>query len=223
MLSSPHTVTVELEIPEPKPVHVDPGQSALVIIDMQNEFCKPEGLMSLSPRRTAVVKPIQAFLGRCRAAGIPLIYVQSIRDPDSPEFAVFGLTPYVLRGSWGAQIADELAPVPGEVVVEKNSHDCFNHTRMEQVLAEKGITPCEWTVIVVGLGLTNCVSCAVSGFSVRNYRVVLPMDCTASRTREEELCQYQRFMQAGYAYNVTLTVSHMLAIGAKTPIGAPAG
>jgi hypothetical protein len=47
---------------------------------------------------------------------------------------------------------------------------------------------------------------------VRNYRVALPMDCTASATREEELCQYQRFMQLGYSYNVTLTESPLIEL-----------
>jgi len=213
--SSPRTVTIELEVPKPKPLHLDPGKTALVVIDMQNDFCKMEGLMSMTPRRRAVVKPIQALLARCRRAAMPVIYLQSIRDPHSPEFTVFGLQPFLLRGSWGAQIAEELVPLPGEAIVEKNSHDCFNNTRMEAVLGEKQIGP-EWNVVVVGLGLTNCVGCAVAGFSVRHYRnVVLPMDCTASRTMEEELCQYQRYMQIGYSYNVTLTVSQMLTIGTE--------
>lgn len=212
MDSQAKTVVLELKVPEAKPVTVDPRRTALVIVDMENEFCKPEGLTYLSPRRGAVVQPIQRLLERCRAARVPIIFVQSIRDPDMPEFTVFGRRPYILRGTWGAQIAEELTPLPGEEVVEKNSHDCFNHTRMEDVLAEKRITPCDWTVIVVGLGLTNCVGCAVSGFSVRNYWVLLPMDCTASKSREEEICQYQRFMQDGFSYNVTLTTSDLIRI-----------
>jgi nicotinamidase-related amidase len=144
---------------------------------------------------------------------MPVIFVQSIRDPHSPEFTVFGLKPSILRGTWGSQIAEELTPLPEEPIVEKNSHDCFNNTRMEQLLAAKGIVPCEWTIIVVGLGLTNCVGCAISGFSVRAYWVVVPMDCTASQNYEEEICQ--RFMQQGYSYNVALTRSDLLEIAVR--------
>lgn len=220
-MPSSRTVKVELEVPQPKAVQLDPGKTALVIVDMVNDFCTAEGVMSMSPRRVAVVKPIKALLARCRKAGMPVIHVQSIRDSDAPEFTRFGLKPFVLRGSWGARITDELVPLPHEAVVEKNSHDCFNSTRMEAVLAEREITPAEWSIVVVGLGLTNCVGCAVTGFSVRHYRnVLIPMDCTASRTAEEDLCQYQRYLQNGYSYNVTLTLSDMLTIGAETPATA---
>ena len=83
---------------------------------------------------------------------------------------------------------------------------------MERVLADRGIRPSDWSVIVVGIGLTNCVSCAVSGFSVRQYRTLLPMNCTASASWEEDLCNYARYMQAGYSYNVTLTASDLIEI-----------
>jgi nicotinamidase-related amidase len=221
MSPSPRTVSVELEVPEPKAVRLNPKKSALVIIDMVNDFCTAEGMMSMSARRVAVVKPIKALLARCRKAGIPVIHVQTVRDPDAPEFTRFGLKPFVMRGTWGAQIVDELTPLPSETVVEKNSHDCFNATRMEEVLAQKGISPADWSIVVVGLGLTNCVGCAVSGFSVRHYsNVLLPMDCTASRTAEEELCQFQRYLQIGYSYNVTLTQSDMLTLGVETRVAA---
>lgn len=216
MASYSRTEAVELNVPDPVPIIVDPNTAALVVVDMQNDFCRPEGaLYSGAPRRDAVVQPIQRLLKRCRDAGLPRIFVQSIRYPDSPEFTVFGHKPHLLHSTWGSEYIEELAPVQGEVVVEKNSHDPFYNTRMEQALANMGIAPCKWTILVVGLGLTNCVGCTISGFSVRNYWVVVPMDCTASRTYEEELSQYQRFMQAGYSYNVALTSSDLIEIAAR--------
>jgi len=219
MNAQPRKVLVELSVPEPAAVTVDSTLTALVIIDMQNDFAKPDGVSRLHPRREKVIGPIQQLLARCREAEMPVIYVQSLRDPDSPEFRMFGVRPFVLRGTWGAQIVDELLPLPGEPVVEKNSHDPFAYTRMERVLAERGIRPSDWTVIVVGLGLTNCVSCAVSGFSVRQYRVLLPMDCTASASWEEDLCNYARYLQGGYSYNVTLTASELIEIDKRPRLG----
>ncbi len=219
MNAQPKKVMVELSVPEPVAVAVDPSLTALVIIDMQNDFAKPGGVSQLHPRRQAVIAPIQGLLARCREAGMPVIYVQSIRDPESPELRVFGVKPFVMRGSWGAQIVDELQPLPGEPVVEKNSHDPFAYTRMERVLADRGIRPSDWSVIVVGLGLTNCVSCAVSGFSVRQYRTLLPMNCTASASWEEDLCNYARYMQGGYSYNVTLTASELIEIAGRPLVG----
>lgn len=212
MDSERKTVTVELEVPEPQSVSVDPRKTALVIVDMENDFCRAEGSNPPTTRAVAVIQPIQRLLQRCREMGIEVIYVQSIRDPHSPELVIFGHHPFVMRGTWGSQIIAELMPLPGEPVIEKNSHDCFCRTRMEHLLAEKGIDASTWTIIVTGLGLTNCAGCAISGFSVRQYRVMVPMDCTASRTWEEELCQYQRFLQRGYSYNVTLTRSDLIEI-----------
>ena len=219
MNAEPKKAIVELSVPEPVGVTVDPSLTALVIIDMQNDFAKSGGVSQLHPRREAVIAPIQGLLARCREAGMPVIYVQSIRDPESPELRVFGVKPFVMRGSWGAQIVDELQPLPDEPVVEKNSHDPFAYTRMERILADRGIRPSDWTVIVVGLGLTNCVSCAVSGFSVRQYRTLLPMNCTASASWEEDLCNYARYMQAGYSYNVTLTASELIEIAGRPLVG----
>src|SRR4051812_2698394 len=96
------TVTLELLLPQPQPITVDPAKTALMIIDMENAFAKPEGVTYGSPRRGAVIGPIQALLGRCREAGLPVIYVQSIRYPDSPEFTVFGKPPFILSGTWGS-------------------------------------------------------------------------------------------------------------------------
>ncbi len=223
MAHQPDTVTLTLPVPRPQPWTVHPRHTALVIIDMENDFAKPEGIAYLSPRRGAVIRPIARLLARCRETALPVIYVQSIRDPDAPEFRVYGVRPFILRRTWGSQIVDELTPHPGEPVIEKNSHDPFSHTLLEPLLAERGITAPDWTIVVVGLGLANCVNCAVSGFSVRHYRVLLPMDCTAAASYEQELCLYQRFMQAGYSYNVTLTRSDLIAIADPAPIAAAAG
>jgi nicotinamidase-related amidase len=218
----PRKVMVELTVPEAQAVTVDPSTTALVIIDMQNDFARPDGVASLHARREQVIGPIQRLLARCREAAMPVIYVQSIRDLDSPEFRIFGKRPFVLRGTWGAHIVKELTPLPTEPVVEKNSHDPFVYTRLERVLADRGIRPSDWTVIVVGLGLTNCVACAVSGFSVRQYRVLLPMDCTASASWEEDVCNFARYLQGGYSYNVTLTESERIKIAADAFVAVPA-
>jgi len=222
MNAMPKKAMVELSVPEPVAVTIDPSTAALVIIDMQNDFAKSGGVSQLHPRREAVIAPIRGLLARCREAAMPIVYVQSIRDPESPELRVFGVKPFVMRGSWGAQIVDELQPLPGEPLVEKNSHDPFAYTRMERVLADRGIRPRDWTIIVVGLGLTNCVSCAVSGFSVRQYRTLLPMDCTASASWEEDLCNYARYMQPGYSYNVTLTASELIEVASGPLVGVGA-
>ena len=144
---------------------------------------------------------------------------RSVRDEGHPEFSVFKFDEHLIRGSWGAEYCEEIAPRPGEPVVDKQCHDCFSHTEMEAVLARLGIRPCEYTVIVTGVALDVCVSHAVLGFSVRDYWVAVPMDTTASHTEQAEVVAYQKFMHSAYAYNVGITRSDLIEF--RPGVGAP--
>jgi hypothetical protein len=77
-------------------------------------------------------------------------------------------------------------------------------------------------VLVVGLGLANCVGCAIAGFSVRNYWVVVPMNCTASKAWEDDVVQYQRWMGSAWSHNVRLTRSDLVELTAGARQGAGA-
>src|SRR5436305_73687 len=121
--------------------------------------------------------PIAGLLDRARAAGVPVIYVHSVREATNPEFTVFNVDEHLMRGSWGAEYCEEIAPQPGEPIVDKQCHDCFARTEMEGVLARLGIHALDHTVIVTGVALDVCVSHAALGFSVRDYFVAVPMDC----------------------------------------------
>ena len=74
-------------------------------------------------------------------------------------------------------------------------------------------------VIVTGVALDVCVSHAVLGFSVRDYWVAVPMDCTASRTEDAEVVAYQHFMHSAYEYNLALTRSDLIEL--RPGVGAP--
>jgi ureidoacrylate peracid hydrolase len=213
-------VTIRLPAPETRALALDPQHTALVVVDVENEFLRPGGRRYMGERGERILAPLASLLGRARAAGVPIIYVHSVRERDNPEFTVFKVDEHLLRGSWGAEYCEEIAPQPGEPVVDKECHDCFNHTELEAVLARLGIRPCEYTVIVTGVALDVCVSHAALGFSVRDYWVAVPMDCVASRTEEAEIVAYQHFMHSAYAYNVALTRSDMIEFRAGA--GAPA-
>src|ERR1043165_8591995 len=84
-----------------------------------------------------------------------------------------------------------LEPLPGEAVVQKTSHDCFYKTTMESVLDKLDLRSCRDTIVVTGIGSSNCVYHAVIGFHIRNYFVVVPEDCihgvaAHSQPRSEE-------------------------------------
>ncbi len=213
------TANVQLRMPEPRALALDPRHAAVLVIDLENEFLRPAGRSYLGARAERILGPVAALLARARGAGVPVVYSHSVREPQDPEFTVFKRGEALLRGSWGAEFCAEIAPQPDEPIVEKRSHDCFNHTEMEATLERLGIRPCTHTVIVVGVGIQVCVWCAVRGLSVRDYWAAVPMDCVAGGSPEVELVTYQHLMHPAYAYNVALTRSDLIAF--HPGLGAP--
>jgi nicotinamidase-related amidase len=219
---------LEFDFPEPVRATLNPAVSTLIVVDMQNEYCRPEGLR-YNPRTDSIIPNLRSLLNGTREAGAKVIFVQSVRANDAIEFTVFGRKRALLEGSWNAEIVDDLAPMPHEPVVQKHSHDCFNHTGLDSLLEELGMRPGVDNVLVTGVATSGCVSCAISGFSCRDYRVWVPMDCTASRAPEHEALTYLKFSNPAYSYNTSFTRSTLIEwlpgsdLGAVQPAVAAAG
>jgi nicotinamidase-related amidase len=213
------TRTIELQVPEPQPIALDPRHAAVVVVDVENEFMRPEGTRYLGKYAERILGPLASLLAKARAADVPAIYVHSVRDADQPAFTVFKLAHHLMRGTWGAEYCEEIDPQPGEPIVDKTCHDCFNHTELEAVLERLGIRPCETTVIVTGVALGVCVTAAVNGFSVREYWVAVPTDCASAGSEEADLIAYQPFLHRAWAYNVSVTRSDLIEF--RPGIGAP--
>ena len=162
-----------------------------------------------------VIPRLQGLLGRCRKAGVQVVFVRSVRFPESPEFSRFGQSPILLKGTWNAQIIEELTPVAGEPVIEKQSHDCFYRTEMDPLLEKLSIRPETHSIMVGGINANICVYHAVIGFHVRHYRVIVPLDCCAGWQAGREMLKTQ-MSDPAYNYNVTLTQSEEIAFSSLT-------
>ncbi|MBV9603293.1 MAG: cysteine hydrolase [Chloroflexi bacterium] len=186
---------------------LDPLRAALMVVDMENEFCRGDGTAYLGQRALAAVEHTQAMIARCRELSIPIIFIRSIREPDAMEFQTFGQQPFLLRGTDGVDFTSGIVPASNEPVVEKHSHDPFNNTALEATLERLGLRPGDQTVMVAGVATSVCVLCAVVGLSVRHFRVALLTDCSASGTERAEQMTYELLSSRAYAYNVALTTS----------------
>lgn len=193
-----------------KNISLDPVKTVLVIVDMENDFCKPGGKLYHPDGVDEVIPKLQGLLEKCRVFGVQVIYIQSVRDPDSPEFTRFGQVPFILRGTWGSSYIEELAPRKGEPVIEKNTHDCFYKTRLDDLLGQLRILPETHTIIVTGVAANVCVHHAAIGFHVRHYEVVVPIDCCAGRPEGRKMFETQMSGE-GYNYNVTVTESDLIS------------
>ncbi len=171
---------------------VDLGRKpALIVIDMQNGFCDADGFMNKIgldyASSAAAAEPIARLLDAAREAAIPVFFTRySLNDDYSDAGLLIELFPAIkdtgglVRGSWDAEVIDELTPLPGEVVIDKTRYSAFYDTDLEQQLAGLGVD----TLIVCGVTTNICVESTVRDAFFRDIRVVVPSDGTAAVTPE---------------------------------------
>lgn len=172
---------------------VDPVRAAVLVIDVQNDFVHPDGLFAAAGKSIASCRDaldrIVRFTGAAREAGVPVFFVQQTTPPggkgDTPSFLRFkmrdGKSPdYTVEGSWGWEIAGELAVLPSDCVVRKFRSDGFLWTNLDQLLRANGIE----TVIATGVITEGCVESTVRSAGYHDYYVVVAEDCVASPNAE---------------------------------------
>jgi nicotinamidase-related amidase len=194
-----------------KDIQLDPKKTALVVVDMENEFCKPEGKYYIGPAVAQTIDNVASLLKRCRDANMSIVYVRSVRYREDADFTRFGRQYHLIEGTNGPVIVPELKPQPGEPIVEKHTHDCFHNTKMDETLKRMGIGCETHKVIVTGVMSNVCVYHAMLGFHVRHYYTILPIDCTLGPPEVEDFILFQ-FSFSAYNYNVTLTTSDRITL-----------
>jgi nicotinamidase-related amidase len=203
---------IELDYPKPVPVELDPKQTLLLIVDMENESAHPSAPLYMGEQVDRIIPRIAALRRSVRESGGKIVHTQSVRKPDALEFTLFNNTVRKIEGTWGAEFIEQLKPEPDEPVIVKYTHDCFYETGMEALLKQLQLKPGEARVIITGVATRGCVQCAVTGFSVRDYHVYVPMDCTAQKDEKEMLQAFSLFTGYAYRYNVTMTLSNMIQL-----------
>ena len=175
---------------------INKQNAILVIVDIQNEFAKPGGKLGSEVSAKImpdVISAVQGLADHARNAGVPVIYIQSVRTLKEPEFTVFGRQPHLEIGTWATEIVDELKPHEGDSVVQKFSHDPFYRKDLDEVLEKLVPDPTKCYAVVTGGAINVCVYHTVMGFYLRNYWTVVPVDCVyyiSEEGRDRALGQY---------------------------------
>jgi len=139
---------------------------ALLVIDVQRAL-----LDELSPlRRDELLATLVPFLDRARAAGIPIVYIRNDGSPDE-----------LIPGTPEWEIGDEVAPHPGDTIVEKRHNDAFVETNLTDVLTTLGTDH----LIVSGMQTDYCVNATLRGAARHGYRTTLVADAHATPTANE--------------------------------------
>jgi len=179
----------------PQPLDLDLARSAVICIDMQNAFIREGGMFDLAGWPTQggrdAIEPCRRVIEGARAAGVKVVFVKmsfkpgltNAGGPDSPnyhkEIGMVLLRQHpefteqsIVEGTWGAQIIEELAPLPGEPVVCKQRYSGFAGTDLDYVLKTLGIRYC----LFIG-GATNvCVSATLMDAFSLDYWPILVSD-----------------------------------------------
>ena len=179
----------------------DISRSALVIVDMQNDFLHKDGSFPSIAREHPELRfdipflqvriaPLSRLADAFRAAERPVIYVAHVLKPDYSDAAFpywrVGFDPkswnrtHCVEGTWGAEIIDELRPHEGEPVIVKKGFGGFANTPLDTTLRNLGVTTC----VIAGVTTCVCVSNTVRGGVELNYRMILVSDGIAEVSRE---------------------------------------
>ena len=181
---------------EPQPIDFDLARSALVVVDMQNDFCHPEGWFAQKGIGIrAARKPIAAIarlLPAWRAAGGAVVWLnwgiradrlnlsptvqfkgkRSAEGVGYAEHSPIDHGPSLVQGEWGAQVIDELAVAPGDITVHKHRLSGFWDNELDSVLRQQGIT----TLLFAGINTDRCVFSTLQDANFLGYDCVLLKD-----------------------------------------------
>lgn len=167
----------------------DPAHTAVVVVDMQNDFCHPQGHYAKHGKdissTQATVGPTVQFVKRAQELGVFVVFIQQQTLPngrsDSPSWLRFKCrdgksSEYTLKDSWGAELAEGLTPTEHDAVVCKFRSDAFVNTSLDAVLRTQGIK----TLVITGTSTEGCVESTVRGASYHDYYVVPVEDLVSS-------------------------------------------
>jgi nicotinamidase-related amidase len=173
---------------------LDPKRTAVVLIEYQNDFTSEggalHGAVATVMEQTGMLENTRRLVDAARQAGATIVHAPITFAPGYGEIApnpygilkgVVDSTAFV-KGEWGSEIVDSLAPNPGDVVVEgKRGLDTFATTNLDFILRARGIT-----TIALGGFLTNCCveSTMRTGYE-KGYEVITLSDCVAATSPEE--------------------------------------
>jgi ureidoacrylate peracid hydrolase len=192
---------MQIPVPaKPEPITIDIERTALIVVDMQNDFGSKGGLfdragIDISAIQRAV-EPIARVVGCARQAGVPVVYIKMGFRPDlsdagpadGPQRIKHGQqigetiqapdgteSRILIRDTWNTDIVSELSPEPGDIIVYKHRFSGFYQTDLDAVL--KGLNA--QYLVFAGCTTSVCVESTIRDAMFRDYFCLLLADCTA--------------------------------------------
>ena len=193
-------------------VRLDAARTAVLVVDMHNEFCTEGGAMVL-PGAERLYAPQKKVIAAARERGVPVIWVVDChREKLRRDREWLKRAPHCVEGTWGAEIVQDLEPRKDEMRVQKHRYSGFFQTDLDLVLKDLA---CD-QLVVFGVVTNICVRSTVHDAFFNGYEVVVPEDCCAATgPREQESSLYDIATHFG---TVSDAASVVAALTAGTPL-----
>ena len=166
---------------------IEPASSALLVIDMQNDFVLEGAPMEVPMARRRLPEMVTA-VAACRQAGIPVIYSRHVLldsfdvSPLETTYNQRLQTVGMRRGTEGVEVVEELKPEADDYVLDKHRYDAFHNTPLKSVLATiRGLNAVDTVIIAGTLTEVCCESTARSAY-MNDYKVAFLADATGGRS-----------------------------------------
>ena len=215
---------IELDA-RPFPFRFEAASTALVIIDMQRDFIEPGGfgetLGNDVGKLTAIVPTCAAVLAAWRAIGGLVVHTREAHRPDlsdcppakrnrgNPTLRIGDAGPMgriLVAGEPGSQIVPELAPAPGEIVLDKPGKGAFYGTPLDALLRQAGVTH----LLFMGVTTEVCVQTSMREANDRGYDSLLLEDCTESYFPQFKAAAVEMIRAQGAIVGWTATSAQLL-------------
>jgi len=160
----------------------DPARSAVLVVDMLNDFCSDGGAMVL-PGADRLYPPQNAVIAAARTSGLPVVWVNDAHRPDARADREFmKRSPHCIEGTWGAAVVPELDRRAEDISVTKRRFSGFFNTDLDLTLKDMRVDQ----LIVMGVVTNICVRSTVHDAFFHGYAVVVPEDCVAATGPREQ-------------------------------------
>jgi nicotinamidase-related amidase len=156
------------------------SKEALLIIDMLNDFVL-EGAPLEVPETRRVIPAIKKEIESTRDKGNPVIYICDAHEKEDKEFSKFGWPTHAVKGTKGAEVAEELTPQKNDIIIEKTTYSGFYNTRLDETLKSLGVDSLRLTGCVTHI----CVMFTASDAVLRDYKVTVVKDAVAGLSKED--------------------------------------
>jgi nicotinamidase-related amidase len=195
-------------------------RTAVVVIDLAKDFLLPGGVIAdaggadYQARAKAIVPKLQKLLAAARSSGALVVYATDAHTPQDSELKKW--PPHAMKGTWQAEIMDELKPEPGDLVIDKTTYSPFASSNLEEELKARGITQ----LVVTGLH-TDCCARHTSGDAFqKGFDLVWATDALQAFTDEAHQAGLEYF-KAWYATDPSKqlkTVDELVAQFRSAPV-----